>query len=173
MDINEVWKVYKEEMYFFILKQLKDENATDEVLQNAFLKICLYADGLKEQGKMKAWIFQIVRNEVVNHVHQDSKYNRITQTVPSTADVYQDVCCLDRLIEQLPPTYRETIKLLYFEGKKQHEVANLLNISLANVKARTRRGKSILKDSLQDCCHYEVNKDSKLVGEADCACCES
>lgn len=171
ININEVWKAYKEEIYFFILKRLKDEEAAKEVLQNTFLKICLYADGLKTQNKVRAWVFQITRNELVNYVHQRSKYAYTVQIeLPKEAN-YEEVCCLDRFVEQLPPTYKETIELLYFQGKKQHEVAEILDISLANVKARARRGKSILKDHLQACCLYEVNKNNKLVGEADCACC--
>ncbi|MEM0992294.1 MAG: sigma-70 family RNA polymerase sigma factor [Bacteroidota bacterium] len=172
MEINQIWDFYKEEMYFFIRKRLQDKDAADEVLQNTFLKVCLYLDSLKAQEKLSAWIFQIARNEIVNYLHQSSKQKNAQLQSPAALDeTYEEVCCLDRFVTQLPSIYRETIELLYFKGKKQHEVAAILGISLSNVKARAKRGKSILKKNLQDCCQYDLNHKGKLVGEPDCMKC--
>ncbi|MEM8526646.1 MAG: sigma-70 family RNA polymerase sigma factor [Bacteroidota bacterium] len=172
MDTNKIWNLYKEEVYFFVLKKLKNKDAADEVLQNTFLKVCLYLDSLKEQEKLRAWIFQISRNEIINYHNQSAKQNKTESLNPEEdKTAYDEVCCLDRFVEQLPDTYRETIELLYFQGKKQQEVARILGISLANVKARTRRGKAILKENLQECCQYELNKEGDLVGESNCAHC--
>ncbi|MEL6945662.1 MAG: sigma-70 family RNA polymerase sigma factor, partial [Bacteroidota bacterium] len=175
MNVDQIWNEYKEEVYFFILKRLKDKDAADEILQNSFLKVCLYLDALKDQKKLKAWIFQITRNEIINHINQASKQSKVQELdldVPECEDTYEDICCLERFVKELPDTYKKTIELLYFQGKKQHEVAEILGISLANVKARTRRGKSIMKKNLQICCQYEVNKGGDLVGEPNCARCE-
>ena len=109
MKVDQIWKNYKEEVYFFILKRLKDKDATDEVLQNSFLKVCLYLDALKEQEKLRAWIFQITRNEIINYVNQSSKQSK-TQELDSTGceDAYEDICCLERFVEELPDTYKKT-----------------------------------------------------------------
>ncbi|MEM6700228.1 MAG: sigma-70 family RNA polymerase sigma factor [Bacteroidota bacterium] len=172
MKVNQIWDIYKDEVYFFILKQLKNKDAAEEVLQNSFLKVCLYLNSLKEQKKLRAWIFQIARNEIINYFNQSSKQSKTElPKLEEEQEIDDDICCLDRFVEQLPETYRATIELLYFQGKKQHEVAETLDISLANVKARVRRGKAMLKQNLQECCQYELNKYGDLVGESDCAHC--
>ncbi|MEM9888193.1 MAG: sigma-70 family RNA polymerase sigma factor [Bacteroidota bacterium] len=173
MEVNQIWDTYRNEVYFFILKYLKNEDAADEVLQNSFLKVCLYLDSLRSPEKLRAWIFQITRNEIVNYTKQSAKQDKLQSLdLAEDEETYHNICCLGRFVKQLPNTYKQTIELLYFEGKKQHEVSEILGISLANVKARARRGRAILKQNLQNCCQYELNKNGDLIGESDCAYCE-
>ena len=39
MDTQTVWNNLNSEVYFFILKKVKDRNAANDILQNSFLKI--------------------------------------------------------------------------------------------------------------------------------------
>lgn len=80
-------------------------------------------------------------------------------------------CCFDNFINELPLIYKEPIELVYIKGKKQQQVAEILDISLANVKARIRRAKGILKKNFSECCKYEFDKNGSLIGEADCSKC--
>ena len=62
------------------------------------------------------------------------------------------ILCFVKFYVYLPEIYRDVITLTYLHGKKQEEVAEELKISIANVKARVRRSKAILKEQFQDCC---------------------
>ena len=72
MDTQTVWNNLNSEVYFFILKKVKDRNAANDILQNSFLKIHKYVYHLKTATKVRAWVFQIVRNEIINYFHQQS-----------------------------------------------------------------------------------------------------
>ena len=173
MENKEIWETYNEQLYFFILKRVNDKDASNDIFQNAFLKIILHHQTLKDQEKIKAWVFQITRNEIANYFLQKSKHkiSVASQQQYVSPSEYLDICCFDRFIKNLPNTYREAIELVYLEGKKQSEAAEILNISMANVKARIRRGKALLKKNFNECCRFEFNEDGNLTGDPDCAYC--
>ena len=173
METQKIWIQFNEELYFFILKKVKNEAATNDIFQNTFLKIHKNLQQLKEDEKVKAWVFQIARNEIANFFNQESVYVAITKEgKESDAKNYQNICCFDKFINDLPIIYKEPIELVYIKGKKQQEVSEILNISLANVKARIRRAKDILKKNFNECCKYEFDKNGNLIGEPNCTLCD-
>lgn len=172
MDTQNIWNVFNEEVYFFILKKVRNQRAAQDVFQNSFFKIHKYRSELREQDKLKAWVFQIVRNEISDYFKKESKYSlRLPAEKQTPIEDYQNICCFNRFIKALPADYKQVIELVYVQGKKQQEAAEVLNISLANAKARIRRAKELLKQNFNECCKYEINEEGKLVGEANCACC--
>jgi RNA polymerase sigma-70 factor (ECF subfamily) len=60
--------------------------------------------------------------------------------------------CVRPLLQQLPPTYREALTLVEFDGMPQVEVASRLGISVSGMKSRVQRGRSMLRDGLLACC---------------------
>ena len=172
METQKIWNSFNEELYFFILKKVKDRDITNDVFQNTFLKIHKNISKLKNEEKAKAWVFQIARNEINNHFNKESVYSNNLDTNKETLlQKYEHVCCFDKFIDELPKIYKQVIELIYIKGKKQKDTAEELNISLENVKARVKRAKEILKQRFNECCKYKFNKQGKLFGESNCSVC--
>ncbi|MGY5850067.1 sigma-70 family RNA polymerase sigma factor [Salegentibacter sp. F14] len=174
METKEIWDNFGNELYFFILKRVKDKNATNDIFQNTFMKIHDNLSNLRKGEKIKGWIFQIARNEIANHFNKESIYvDKITVNKEVPSSKYKNICCFDKFINDLPEIYREVIELVYIKGCKQNDAANQLEISLENVKARIRRAKNILKKKFNECCKYEIDENGKLTGDSDCSICNT
>ncbi len=174
METQNIWDHLNDELYFFILKKVKDTDATNDIFQNTFLKIHNNVSKLREEEKARAWAFQIARNEIVNHFNKESVFvAELDDTILIPTEVYEHVCCFDKFIHDLPDIYRQVIELIYIKGLKQKEVAIALDISLENVKARIKRAKEILKKRFNECCKYEFDEDGKLIGESNCSACKT
>ena len=172
IETADIWKKQHSEIYFFILKKVKNEEATREIIQNVFLKIHQNIDTIKDITKVRAWVFTIVRNEIANHYNLAPKTISITSFVISpNHNSYQEFCCFDRFVTNLPMPYKEVVQLIYFQGKTQIEAAELIGISLPNVKARIRRAKLILINNFNTCCKFKINAEGKLIGDSNCARC--
>ena len=61
------------------------------------------------------------------------------------------------MIRSLPDGYREAVQLAEIEGLPQQEVADRLGLSLSGAKSRIQRGRAMLKDVLEQCCHFEFD----------------
>jgi len=169
----DIWKEHYSEIFFFVLKRVKNTDATNDIIQNTFLKIHTHLKAVKDVSKLKAWIFQIARNEIINFHNNNSKTNNLAKIELEvlTQNPYNNLCCFDKFINELSEKYRTVIVLVFFDGKKLLDVAQELELSLANVKARIRRGKEMLKENFQKCCKFNLDKNGKLVGEPNCVRC--
>ena len=79
---------------------------------------------LKNDTKVKAWVFQIARNEIVNYMNQEMVYvENLKPEKQASPQKQQQMCCFDTFINDLPIIYRDAVELVYINGKKQKEVA--------------------------------------------------
>ena len=174
MDTLEVWHKYAQQLYFFILKTVQDKHVANDILQNSFLKVHSRLPQLKNEQKLKAWVFQIGRNEITNHFNREEKTRKalVNGITEHDQQVPIELCCFDKFIDDLPSMYKQVVELTYIEGKRQEEVSEILSISSANVKARIRRSKAMLKKQFQECCQYDLDAKGNLTGTANCTSCE-
>jgi RNA polymerase sigma-70 factor (ECF subfamily) len=70
---------------------------------------------------------------------------------------------MEELIGQLPETYREAVRLSEIEGLSQQAVAERLELSLSGGKSRIQRGRAMLREVLDQCCHFEFDRRGNLV----------
>lgn len=56
---------------------------------------------------------------------------------------------IERALEQLPEEIKEIVIMFFFQGLKQKEIADLLNIKLSLVKYRVSKAKELLAKQLE------------------------
>lgn len=183
ISTEKVWKQYNQELYLFILKKVQgNESVAKDILQNSLLKVHLKLYQLRDPSKIKTWVFQIANHEIVDYF-RDYKANKISvkqqqQRLQYYSNQLEEnytecfCCCFDKFLKELPYSYKEVVDLAYKKNKKQTEIAQNLELTLANVKARIRRAKRILKERLVECCKYDVDKKGDLImGTSNCSVC--
>jgi len=69
-----------------------------------------------------------------------------------------------RFLAELPPAYREPVRLAELEGLPLAKIALRLGLSLTAVKSRVRRGRQMLKAKLQACCRFEFDRLGQVIG---------
>ena len=177
MEINtqNIWRNLGDELFFFILKRIRNEEAAREILQNSFLKVHKNLPQLRDESRVRAWTFQIVRNEIANF-HNQVPLTEGEEHFFNARDFEQDLipdsyCCFEKFIEGLPEKLHLVVEEVYLKGNSQQQAAETLGLSLANTKARIRRAKEILKQNFQECCKYQLDEQGQLTGEPDCGSC--
>ncbi|MBW2706565.1 MAG: RNA polymerase sigma factor, partial [Deltaproteobacteria bacterium] len=71
--------------------------------------------------------------------------------------------CVREYVDRLPPDHRTVLVLKELEGFKNREIADILDISLENVKIRLHRARARLKLELDDGCDFYHNDEGTLV----------
>ncbi|PHS07156.1 MAG: RNA polymerase subunit sigma-70 [Kordia sp.] len=170
MDINQVWSEYNQDIKRFILSKVKDEQLTNDLLQDTFIKAYSKLDTVKNEPKIKSWLFSIARNVSLDYFRKSNK------TVPlNTFDikdesweetVHSPQDCLPGIIKNLPKKYRDPLFLSDIKGLKQAAVAKRLKLPLPTVKSQIQRARKLIKQGYIDCCDYTENEKGQLVGES-------
>jgi len=179
METTTIWNEFSESLKRFIMSRVKDSEATNDLLQEVFIKIHLNIHTIKKQESIKSWVFTITNNVVMDYYKKQTKTSKlITEKVIVEPEIFEEHSakdCILPLIKNLPPTYKEAMLLSEINGLKQVEIAKLLNISLSGAKSKIQRGRRLLKQGFMDCCDYKLNEFGYLTGEhknkKDCKIC--
>lgn len=169
MEILErVWQEYQSSLRTFIKSRISNDTATDDILQNVFLKIHTGLDSLKDETKLKSWIYQIARNAIIDYSRSQKPTIDIPEWLPQPETdpgekLTQELSeCLQPMIQLLPENYREAVILSELKGLTQSEVAKVQGTSLSGAKSRVQRGRALLKNMLDDCCWLEFDHSGRL-----------
>jgi RNA polymerase sigma-70 factor, ECF subfamily len=169
MDPSEkIWQEYHVRLRAFIKSKIADEAATDDTLQNVFLKMHAGLASLEDNTKLQSWLYQIARNTIIDYYRAHKPTidipEALTHPEPDPDEIIRrDLSdCLQPMIESLPEHYREAITFAELDGMTQKEVAQAQHISLSAAKSRIQRGRVLLKELLAECCQLEFDHGGRL-----------
>lgn len=140
------------------VRQAVGADAADDLTQQVFVEAWRARDRFDpDRGVVPAWLVGIARNLV-------SRHWRTAHRTPTPVDVVEDTepspdhVDADRLADQLAVTaaldvltepQRATLRLAFYDGLTQPEIADRLDLPLGTVKSHHRRGLSRLRDHLE------------------------
>ena len=178
MDTQDIWKLHADDIKYFIFSKVKDEVITEDLLQETFIKVHTKLNTLKEEDKLKSWVFSIARYTVLDYFRSKKIVYETTEedfVFEEQKLEHTEADCLPGIIKSLPTKYRDPLFLSDIKGLKQQQIANQLNLALPTVKSQIQRGRKMIVQGFVDCCDFVINDQGFLVGEvkdkADCKMC--
>lgn len=164
------WDAFHAGIEQFILKHTHDEAATEDILQDVFLKMHTHIAALRDEEKLQSWLYQIARHAIYDYYRDQKRLVALPDTfdLPEDPVLEEDVeqallPYLKYLVGRLPEPYREAIILTEYHGLTQRELAERLNISVSGAKSRVQRAREKLKQMLLDCCHFVLDRRGKVI----------
>jgi RNA polymerase sigma factor (SigZ family) len=172
---EQLWKEFHVPLRHFIRTQVYDEQQTDDLLQEVFLKIHTHLDTVRTQDKVGSWLYQIARHVITDHYRlQKSKVvvalpddlaeRLVAPKEPEENEAVQTLLpCILPLVQRLPLPYRQALLLTEVEGLTQKALAEHLGLSFSGAKSRVQRARDKLREILLDCCHFEFDRRGNII----------
>ncbi|MEL6392009.1 MAG: RNA polymerase sigma factor [Bacteroidota bacterium] len=153
----ELFRRYRDPIFGYLYRRcLGNRQLAEDVLQDCFERVIKYRHGFRSGYSFRSWVFTIARN-----CHQDrvKRQQLRSKTESDAAFGLPQVGdhSLNRMIateeadqrreawKALPGKYREVVDLAWSQGLKYAEIAEVLGLSVANVKVRMHRACKQLK----------------------------
>ncbi len=169
METSQIWKSYQNDVKSFIKSKVKNDQTVDDLVQETFLKAHLHKNKLRDQAKIKPWLFTIAKNVIIDSYKKHIHYVGETQ---ERLDEYFDIDhrhtekdCLHGLIKNLPSKYSVPLFLSDIKGEKQKQISKFLGLPLSTIKSQIQRGRKMIIKGFMDCCDFKLNAKGQLVGE--------
>jgi RNA polymerase sigma-70 factor (ECF subfamily) len=167
-DVPALWQEHKNELRNFILKRVKEEDLTNDILQDVLMKVynfCISKSGVRN---IRSWLYQIAQNTITDHYRKQSKTTNLDNL---TEIEYEDqniafseaTNYILPMIEFLPKEYAVPLKFADLDNIKQADIAKKLNLSLSATKSRIQRARQLLKAEFITCCHFKTDKQGNLI----------
>ena len=138
-------QLYQERLYWHIRTLVQTHDASNEVVQNTFIKAFKGIHLFRSDSKLYTWLYKIATNESLTYLAKEKRYNnRLTfddniQANQSTADPYLSskvtVEALHKAIEELPQKQKIVFNLRYFQEMPYEEMSKILDTSVGALKA--------------------------------------
>lgn len=180
LDFDDVYNEFYPKILRYVSKMISPEEAED-ITQEIFIKINRYFDKFKGESSLSTWIYRIATNTTFDKLRASSRKssNPISESELEAIDqnvwideiklstdedmVRNDMNeCIREFIKNLPPDYKAVMLLSKLDGMKNHEIADILDISLETVKIRLYRGRIRLKKELEKSCDFYQDEQRGL-----------
>ncbi len=165
-----IWTHLSADLRRFIRRRVSDDHVADDLLQETFVRVHQHLAALQDAERETAWVYRIARNVIHDH-HRRAAGTTVTLTDDPVDESDERPGCmrgracdwLGEMVGQLPDGYREAVQLSEIEGLPQQQVADRLGLSLSGAKSRIQRGRVMLKDVLEQCCHFEFDRRGNVM----------
>ncbi|MCO4851487.1 RNA polymerase sigma factor SigM [Bacillus vallismortis] len=153
MTIDEIYQMYMNDVYRFLLSMTKDKHLAEDLLQETFMRAYIHIHSY-DHSKVKPWLFQVARNAFIDYVRKHKKEvtisddligNLFQNAVQSPAHQVEIKEVLTGYMSELPDHYREALTLYYLKELNYKEASHIMNISEANFKSVLFRARQRLK----------------------------
>jgi RNA polymerase sigma factor (sigma-70 family) len=154
-------KEYKERLYYLIRKIVIDHDDTDDVLQEAFIKIWKNLDKFRGDANLYTWLYRIATNESLTFLRRRKDAKNISMdenpelmnmldSGSSTSHISGDEMqmALQKAVLQLPEKQRIVFNLKYFEFLSYEEISEITETSVGGLKANYHAAKKKIEDIL-------------------------
>ncbi|UCF31145.1 MAG: sigma-70 family RNA polymerase sigma factor [bacterium] len=165
------------------LARLVSESEAEDLAQETFLRVHRGLEEFRGDSRISTWIYRIATNVARDRLRKASSMSGGAVTSleegmdVEDGNVWTDEKarntegmtirkemndCIRRFIDDLPEDYRTVLILQDLEGFKNQEIADILGISLDNVKIRLHRARTRLREELQTGCSFHRDEEDEL-----------
>jgi RNA polymerase sigma-70 factor, ECF subfamily len=174
----EFWEIYDQHylrVKKVILALVRDEWAADDLTQETFARVQDRLGDLKDPAKLSSWIFRIAYNLCQDHFREAGKFvvtddaeDQDTETAEQVSvqkefEQHQMSECVQEEIDRLPDSLRTVLVMSHGMEFSQREIAEVMGITIDNVKVRLHRARKRLKELLEQKCAFETDERNVLV----------
>lgn len=165
---HELIRPHERSVYMMALSYMKNEAEAEDVAQEAFLRAFRNLSTFRGDAKFGTWLISITLNEARNRLRRQGVVRmqsldeppdedgavspallRDWREIPSEALEREEVRTLiKKAVELLPAIYKQVFLLRDIEELDVNETAQILSISISNVKVRLHRARIMLQKEL-------------------------
>lgn len=150
-EYNQCVHHHADNVYRFILKNLRNEEDARDVVQSSYEKLWNHRASV-EFEKAKSYLFTIAHHQMIDHLRKVKKV-QIQDEIPErsipTGESMRDVRkILQNALDRLNETQRSLVMLKDYEGYSYAEIGEIMGLSESQVKVYLHRARLILKNYL-------------------------
>jgi len=147
---------YKSKVYSYIFLIVRNRELTEDIFQDTFIKaIATIQQGrYVESGKFLGWVNRIAHNLIIDHFRREKNENTFSadgvdydivnnaklseKSVEDTLSNEQVLTDVVKLIEYLPESQQEVVRMRFFEDLSFKEIADKTDVSINTALGRMR-----------------------------------
>ena len=170
MAYGKLMEMYRESIYYMMLKMVRTEDDAEDLTIEAFGKAFNRLHQYSHSYAFSTWLFKIASNNAIDFIRKkrikvtsmDTAYTnddgetvgidiRSAENDPEEETIQAEKIVLMReIVKKLKPRYRDLIEKRYFLELSYEEIAVEMDLPLGTVKAQLFRARAFLADMISN-----------------------
>lgn len=143
---NLLVRQYQEQLYRVVRRLVIEDEAAQDVLQEAFVKAWRNIHTFRSDAKLSTWLYRIATNEALSHLRKQKRRRflqledaeqylsqKIDEALPTDSQAIESK--LQQAMVRLPERQRLVFQLRYYDEMPYEEMATLLGLTQGALKA--------------------------------------
>lgn len=161
---------YERELFNYLRRYLLDSELAEDVFQATFLQVHLKCDQFEEGRRFRPWLYTVATNQAIDARRRTKRHRMVSLDQSGSQQENDEVVRLVNLLESgesdpshsaermerrkliretlegLPENMHAVVQLVYYQGMKYREAADVLEIPVGTVKSRLHAAIAKLTD---------------------------
>ncbi|MDZ7741972.1 MAG: RNA polymerase sigma factor [Bacteroidota bacterium] len=147
-EYNQCVDDYADGVYRFILKNIRDEDKADDIVQDAFVKMWEKVETIRFD-KAKSYLFTAAYHTMIDAIRKDKRLVEQEEShhnILTSENDYSDLSeILHEAMDTLPEIQKSVILLRDYEGYSYEEIGEITKLNESQVKVYIYRARKALK----------------------------
>ena len=148
-EYNRAVDKYADNLYRFVLKNLKDEHMSSDIIQDTFEKLWVKLEDVSG-SKVKTYLFTSAYHTMIDYIRKEKRYANVDPAdmgEQTHINQYSDLGeVLEKAVSNLPEDQKAVVMLRDYEGYSYKEIADITDLSESQVKVYIYRARVFLKN---------------------------
>lgn len=158
--LGTLFERHHREVYRYCLQMTRQRVASEDLVQEVFLKLLRKAGSFRGEGSFRAWMFNIARNVTLDHLRRAKRRDTVTgaddaldeqlvdpRSAEQAASGKQNVHLVAQALATLPAAAREVIWLGRIELASYEELGLALGCNAGTARVRMHRAMKQLNET--------------------------
>jgi len=155
-DLDDLYRLYMNDIYRYLLKLTLDKSLAEDLTQETYVRACQFLHSFRGE-KVRPWLFKVAYHTFVDKYRKNkrtptlplpSQFAAVNQSFKDpTAELLKRELWqqFSKTIADFPTKQKQSLLLFYYHQFTYGEIAEILDIPLADVKSAIYRGKQKLR----------------------------
>ena len=164
---------YERELFSYLRRYLGTAEMAEDVFQAAFLQVHLKCDQFEEGRRFRPWLYTIATNQAIDAQRRNRRHRMVSidrtgdrndEEVGKLANLlesndsdplekvseFESAAWVQKALDELSDQMRNVVTLVYYQGLKYREAAEVMGIPVGTVKSRLHAAILRLTESWQN-----------------------
>lgn len=148
-EYNECVNLYADNVYRFILKNLRHTEDAKDVVQGAFEKLWMNRDKV-EHERSKSYLFTVAYNQMIDHIRKNKRITYKEDIKENAGGVssprHDSKRILNEALAKLNDQQRSLVLLKDYEGYSYEDIGQITGLNESQVKVYLHRARLQLRE---------------------------
>lgn len=162
---------YEQELFSYLRRYLGNAEMADDVFQATFLQVHLKKEQFEDGRRFRPWLYTIATNQAIDAQRRNRRHRMVSldgrtggeddvgslvemlagdgRTADEEMEVEEARDWVRSAVAELPESLKSALMLVYHQGMKYREAADVLGIPVGTVKSRLHSALLRLNESWQ------------------------